>query len=50
MIATIGPAMKDREMIKEIMIHQMDIARLNFPWGTYAEHAEYIKNIRDAAH
>ena len=48
-IATIGPATKDKKIIKEMMTHQMDVARLNFSWGTYAEHAEYIKNIRDAA-
>ena len=27
----------------------MDVARLNFSWGTHAEHSLYIKNIRQAA-
>lgn len=48
-VATIGPATKDKEMMKELMKHQMDVARLNFSWGTHEEHAEYIKNIRAMA-
>jgi len=48
-IATIGPASKEKEMIKEMITHQMDVARLNFSWGTYEWHADTIKNIREAA-
>src|SRR3990172_1714181 len=48
-VATIGPAMKDRNLVKEMIKAGMDIARLNFSWGTYEEHANYIKNIREAA-
>ena len=48
-VATIGPATKDRGIIKEMMTHQMDVVRLNFSWGTYEEHAGYIKNIREDA-
>ena len=46
-VATIGPATKDKEMIKQLAEHQMDVVRLNFSWGTYEEHAQYIKNIRE---
>lgn len=49
-VATIGPASKDKETIKEMMLHQMDAARLNFSWGTHEDHAVYIKNIREASH
>lgn len=48
-IATIGPATKGVEILKSLIAHQMDVARLNFSWGTHEEHAEYIKNIRQAA-
>ncbi len=48
-IATIGPATKDREMIKEIIQHGVDAVRLNFSWGTYEEHAGYIKNVKECA-
>ncbi len=31
------------------MLHQMDVVRLNFSWGTYDEHANYIATIREVA-
>ena len=46
-IATIGPATKEKEMIKKMVEHHLDVVRLNFSWGTYEEHTEYIKNIRE---
>ncbi len=48
-VATIGPATKEKEMIKQLAEHQMDVVRLNFSWGTYEEHAQYIKNIREVS-
>lgn len=48
-IATIGPASKDVAILSQMINHQMDVARLNFSWGTYEEHAKYIRNIRQAA-
>jgi len=48
-IATIGPASKDKEIIREMIKHQMGVARLNFSWGTHEDHANYIKNIRESA-
>lgn len=48
-VATIGPATKDKEIIREMISHSMDVVRLNFSWGTYAEHENYIKNIREIA-
>lgn len=47
-IATIGPATKNKEIVREMISHNMDVARLNSSWGTYVEHADYIKNIREA--
>lgn len=46
-VATIGPSTRDRKILKDLMQHQMDVARLNFSWGTHEEHKEYIKNIRE---
>ena len=48
-MATIGPATESRETICKMIEQGMAIARLNFSWGTHAEHAGYIKNIREAA-
>ncbi len=48
-VATIGPATKSKEIIQQLIAHQMDVARLNFSWGTYEEHAHYIATIREAA-
>ncbi len=48
-VATIGPATRDVKILEDMMLHGMDIARLNFSYGTYEEHEEYINNIREAA-
>jgi pyruvate kinase len=48
-VATIGPATKDIATMRLLVEHQVDVVRLNFSWGTYAEHAHYIKTIRQAA-
>ncbi len=46
-VATIGLASKEKAMIKEMILNGMDIMRLNFSWGTYEEHGNYIKNVRE---
>lgn len=48
-IATIGPASKNPKILKKMIQHQMDLARLNFSHGTYEEHAKYIHAIRTVA-
>ncbi len=48
-MATIGPATKDKVVIRKIIEAGMDVARLNFSWGTHAEHSDYIKNVREMA-
>jgi len=48
-VATIGPASADMNLLKDMINHGLSIARLNFSWGTYDEHAIYIKNIRESA-
>lgn len=48
-IATIGPVSKTKETLRKMIEHNMDVARLNFSWGTYVEHRHYIKSIREVA-
>jgi pyruvate kinase len=46
-VGTIGLASKDRDIIKGMIEAGLDIARLNFSWGTHEDHAEYIKIVRE---
>ena len=46
-IATIGPASDKKEILAEMIKHHMNIARLNFSWGTHQYHADIIKNIHE---
>lgn len=48
-VCTIGPATKSKDMMKELMLHGMDVARFNFSHGTYEYHEECLKNIRNVA-
>lgn len=48
-VVTTGPSSKDKEIIREMVKHQADVFRLNFSWGTYEEHAGFIKNIREVS-
>ena len=48
-VATIGPASRDREVLVRMVEAGMDVARLNFSHGTHEQHAETARDIRDAA-
>jgi pyruvate kinase len=48
-VATIGPATKDKDIVRQLVQHQMDVVRLNFSWGTHEEHAHYITTVREVA-
>lgn len=48
-VCTIGPASDDVEIIKELLLSGMNVARLNFSHGTHEEHARRIVIIRQAA-
>ncbi len=45
-IATIGPASRDRDTLDQLISAGMDCARLNFSHGALAEHEEVIRTVR----
>src|SRR5215213_9425927 len=48
-VATIGPASRDPEVLVQLVDAGMDVARLNFSHGSAEEHAETASRVRDAA-
>jgi pyruvate kinase len=48
-VATIGPASRDPEVLVRMVEAGMDVARLNFSHGTAEEHAEIAGRVRAAA-
>ncbi|MCG2703328.1 MAG: pyruvate kinase [Candidatus Omnitrophica bacterium] len=48
-VCTIGPACKNADTIKKMILGGMDIARFNFSHGVFAEHGASMKNVRGLA-
>jgi len=48
-IATIGPACRDEQVLEEIIAAGVDICRLNFSHGTHEAHGDTFARIRAAA-
>ncbi len=48
-VATIGPACRDAEVLVRMVEAGLDVARLNFSHGTREEHAENVALVRAAA-
>jgi len=48
-VCTIGPASNSEEMIRDLMLCGMNVARLNFSHGTHEQHALVIERLRTAA-
>ncbi|EIJ79238.1 pyruvate kinase [Bacillus methanolicus PB1] len=48
-VCTIGPASESLEKLTQLIEAGMNVARLNFSHGNHEEHAQRIKNIREAA-
>ena len=48
-VATIGPASRDPEVLVRMVEAGMDVARLNFSHGTAELHAETAQRVREAA-
>ena len=45
-VATIGPASRNEEILRRIFDAGLDVARLNFSHGTHADHESSISLIR----
>ena len=48
-VATIGPASRDPEVLVRMVAAGMDVARLNFSHGSAEDHAEVAERVRDAS-
>ncbi len=48
-VASIGPASASPEVLRSMIEHQLDVARLNFSWGDLETRTEQIKTIRQIA-
>ena len=48
-VCTIGPASRDPEMLRQLMLAGMNVARLNFSHGGQDVHGENIARIRQAS-
>jgi pyruvate kinase len=48
-VATIGPASRDPEVLVRMVEAGMDVARLNFSHGSAEDHAEVATRVREAA-
>jgi len=48
-VCTIGPASRSLEMLKEMIISGMNVARLNFSHGDHDYHGENVRTIRKAS-
>ncbi|NSW86982.1 MAG: pyruvate kinase [Syntrophobacteraceae bacterium] len=47
-VCTIGPASSSLETLERMILAGMNIARINFSHGSFSEHTEVIRNIREA--
>jgi len=48
-VCTIGPASDTEEMMRELMLRGMNVARLNFSHGSHDDHARVIRRLRKVA-
>ena len=48
-VATIGPASSSRDILCQMVKAGMNVARLNFSHGTYADHTRMIQLLRDVS-
>jgi len=48
-VATLGPASRDPEVLRQAIAAGLSVARLNFSHGTYEEHAATVRLLRDLA-
>jgi pyruvate kinase len=46
-VATIGPASANKEVLKEMIKEGVNVCRMNFSHGSYDDHAQVIKNLKE---
>ena len=46
-VATVGPACSDKDVLRQMLEAGVDVCRLNFSHGSHADHLAVIKNIRE---
>ncbi len=46
-VATIGPASKDKEILRKMIEGGLNVARINFSHGSYESNGELMNNIRE---
>ncbi len=49
-IATIGPASEQPEMLRQLLLAGVNMVRINMSHGTVARHADVITNVRKISH
>ncbi|MFO0335783.1 MAG: pyruvate kinase, partial [Pseudomonadota bacterium] len=48
-VATLGPATDDRQVLADLIRAGVDVVRVNFSHGRFEDHARRVKLVRDAA-
>jgi len=46
-VATVGPASQDRDVLRKMMLAGLDVVRLNFSHGDHESHATVIRHVRE---
>ncbi|MBU4439647.1 MAG: pyruvate kinase, partial [Acetobacterium sp.] len=46
-VCTLGPAADTKEILRELILNGMNVARLNFSHGSHEEHAARIQRIKE---
>lgn len=46
-VATLGPACSDKEVLRQMFVAGLNVCRLNFSHGSHEDHAAAIKTIRE---
>ena len=46
-VATLGPASSDKEILRQMFEAGVNVCRLNFSHGAYEDHASVVKTIRE---
>ena len=47
-VATLGPASRQLDQVRELALAGADVFRVNFSHGGHADHARTIENVRKA--